>query len=78
MAGGGGRGYADTYQGRQEDELEFLQAMFPGDCEDLRKNDAWDVRANLELADMLKTILHAMSLLSMVSLFLGCNYYAYS
>ena len=34
------------YKERQEDEVEFLQAVFfnPGDFQDLRKNDSWKVR----------------------------------
>ena len=28
---------------RQNDELEFLQAVFGDDFRDLRKNDAWQV-----------------------------------
>ena len=40
MAGGE---YDESYQERQEDEMEFLQAVFPGDFQDLRKNDPWDV-----------------------------------
>ena len=40
MAGGE---YDESYQNRQEDEMEFLQAVFPGDFQDLRKNDPWDV-----------------------------------
>lgn len=35
--------YDEPYQERQEDEIEFLQAVFPGDFLDLRKNDPWDV-----------------------------------
>lgn len=32
---------------RQEDEVEFLQAVFPnpGDCLDLRQKDTWKVGA---------------------------------
>ena len=36
--------YEDSYEERQEDEVEFLQAVFPGDFQDLRKQDAWKVR----------------------------------
>ncbi len=36
--------YDDSYEERQEDEVEFLQAVFPGDFEDLRKADPWNVR----------------------------------
>ncbi len=34
-----------AYEERQEDEVEFLQAVFfnPGDFQDLRKNDTWKV-----------------------------------
>ena len=33
----------DDYEERQEDEVEFLQAVFPGDFQDLRLNDPWKV-----------------------------------
>ena len=36
--------YEDSYEERQEDEVEFLQAVFPGDFQDLRHQDAWKVR----------------------------------
>ena len=34
-----------SYGERQEDEVEFLQAVFPnpGDFQDLRNNDPWKV-----------------------------------
>ncbi|XP_064390621.1 eIF-2-alpha kinase GCN2-like isoform X2 [Halichondria panicea] len=32
-----------SYVERQEDEVEFLCAVFPGDCQDLRVNDKWKV-----------------------------------
>lgn len=33
-----------AYEERQEDEVEFLQAVFfAGDFQDLRKNDTWKV-----------------------------------
>ena len=35
--------YDDSYEERQEDEVEFLQAVFPGDFEDLRNKDTWKV-----------------------------------
>ena len=35
--------YEDSYEERQEDEVEFLQAVFPGDFQDLRHQDAWKV-----------------------------------
>ena len=40
----GGGGYDESYQARQEDEVDFLQAVFPEGFVDLRKNDPWDVR----------------------------------
>ena len=42
-------GYDGSYQERQENEVEFLQAMFPDDFMDLRKNDPWDVSTHLRL-----------------------------
>ena len=33
-----------SYEERQEDEVDFLQAVFPGDFQDLRVNDSWKVR----------------------------------
>ena len=35
----------DNYKTRQEDEVDFLEAVFsnPGDFQDLRKNDTWKV-----------------------------------
>ena len=44
MEGGGGGGCDESYQERQEDEVEFLQAVFPEGFLDLRQNDPWDVR----------------------------------
>ncbi len=38
--------YDDSYEERQEDEVEFLQAVFPGDFEDLRRNDPWKVSSD--------------------------------
>lgn len=35
--------YGESYQERQEEEIEFLQASFTEDFLDLRKNDPWDV-----------------------------------
>ena len=35
--------YEDSYGERQEDEVEFLEAMFPGDFRDLRDDDSWKV-----------------------------------
>lgn len=34
-----------AYEERQEDEVEFLQAVFsnPGDFQDLRQHDSWKV-----------------------------------
>ena len=32
-----------SYEERQEDEVEFLHAVFPGDFQDLRMNDSWKV-----------------------------------
>ena len=45
----GGGGYDESYQQRQEDEIEFLQAVFPEGFVDLRKNDSWDVSTTYEL-----------------------------
>lgn len=44
-----------SYEERQEDEVEFLQAFFPnpGDFQDLRQNDKWKVSHNLELSSTL-------------------------
>ena len=39
----GGSGYDESYQVRQEDEVDVLQAVFPEGFVDLRKNDPWDV-----------------------------------
>jgi hypothetical protein len=39
----GGEGYDEMYQERQEDEVEFLQAVFPEGFQDMRKSDPWDV-----------------------------------
>ena len=36
--------YDDSYEERQENEVEFLQFAFPGDCKDLRQDDPWRVR----------------------------------
>ena len=38
---------ASEYVERQEDELEFLQAVFPnpGDFQDLRRGDTWKVKS---------------------------------
>lgn len=36
--------YEASYEERQEDEVDFLQAVFPGDFQDLRVNDSWKVR----------------------------------
>ena len=44
MERGGGGGCDESYQERQEDEVEFLQAVFPEGFLDLRQNDPWDVR----------------------------------
>lgn len=35
--------YDDSYEERQEDEVNFLQAVFPGDFRDLRHADPWKV-----------------------------------
>lgn len=35
--------YEASYEERQEDEVDFLQAVFPGDFHDLRVNDSWKV-----------------------------------
>ena len=37
--------YEASYEERQEDEVDFLQAVFPGDFQDLRVNDSWKVHA---------------------------------
>ena len=36
-----------SYEERQEDEVDFLQAVFPGDFQDLRVNDSWKVRQHI-------------------------------
>ena len=40
---------AQTYEERQEDELEFLQCVFMSDFEDLRKKDSWKVGHNMSI-----------------------------
>ena len=42
--------YEDSYEERQEDEVEFLQAVFPGDFEDCRLNDSWKVGTVVRVA----------------------------
>ena len=40
---------ASQYSERQEDEIEFLQAVFPaGELEDLRLKDPWKVSGSME------------------------------
>ena len=41
----------NSYEERQEDEVEFLQAVFPGDFQDLRMNDTWKVRESAAVSD---------------------------
>lgn len=41
--------YEDSYEERQEDEVEFLQAVFPGDFQDLRHQDAWKIKRPPEI-----------------------------
>jgi len=38
-----------SYEERQEDEVDFLQAVFPGDFQDLRVNDSWKVRQHIPI-----------------------------
>lgn len=40
---------SQTYEERQEDELEFLQFVFMNDFEDLRKKDSWKVGDNMSI-----------------------------
>ena len=42
----------EGYSERQEDEVDFLQAVFPaGEFEDLKLNDPWKVRARVMISD---------------------------
>ena len=42
----------EGYNERQEDEVDFLQAVFPaGEFEDLRLKDPWKVRAGEMISD---------------------------
>jgi hypothetical protein len=49
----GGEGYDEMYQERQEDEVEFLQAVFPEGFQDMRKSDPWDVKRPPEIGLLL-------------------------
>ena len=42
----------EGYSERQEDEVDFLQAVFPaGEFEDLKLKDPWKVRAGVMISD---------------------------